>query len=96
MISCKEEENSQFERLKEFCTLRNHHFDLIFKIDSLMKESEELEPKDAVQISSIKAKNFIDSQEFLSQKFDSDLLKNMNVNCGKNILKQSHRKFFIA
>ena len=99
VISCKEEENSQLKRLKEFLTLRKRHFDLIFKIDSLMKESEELETKDAVQISSIKAKNFIDSQEFLSQKFDSERLKNMKskmfsavaeVNKWKRVIISNH------
>ena len=79
VISCKEEENPQLERLKEFRSLRQRHFDLILKIDSLTKESEELDTKDAVQNSSIKAKKFIDSQEFLSQKFDSERLKNMKV-----------------
>ena len=79
VISCKEEENPQLERLKEFRSLRQRHFDLIFKIDSLTKETEELDTKDAVQNSSVKAKKFIDSQEFLSQKFDSDRLKNMKA-----------------
>ena len=71
LISCKENDNPKFERLKKFRELRQQHFDLILKMDSLTKESEELEIKDDVQISSSNAKKFIDSKEFLQSDPDS-------------------------
>ena len=68
VISCKEDDDPKIERLKEFRSLRKQHFDLVMKMDAIAKEKEELETKDAVQISTTKAKNFTDSQEFKSQK----------------------------
>ena len=67
VISCKEDDDPKIERLKEVRDLRKQHFDLIMKLDAIAKEKEELEVKDAVQISTTNAKNFTDSQEFISQ-----------------------------
>ena len=69
VISCKEDDDPKIERLKEFRSLRKQHFDLVMKMDAIAKEKEELETKNAVQISTTTAKNFTDSQEFKSQKF---------------------------
>ena len=69
VISCKENDDEKVERLKEFRSLRKQHFDLVMKLDAIAKEKEELETKDAVQISTTNAKNLTDSQDFLSQKF---------------------------
>ena len=69
VISCKENDDEKVERLKEFRSLRKQHFDLVMKLDAIAKEKEELETKDAVQISTTKAKNLTDSQDFISQKF---------------------------
>ena len=49
--------------------MRKQHFDLVIKLDAIAKEKDELETKDAVQISTTTARNFTDSQEFISQKF---------------------------
>ena len=57
--------------MKKYRNLRRKHFDLIFKNDSAVKEIEELETKDAVQNATVKAREFITSEEFLSQKFDT-------------------------
>ncbi|MBR6012825.1 MAG: MobA/MobL family protein, partial [Selenomonadaceae bacterium] len=65
IISCKENDDPQLAKLREFRQLRQKHYDLILKTDSLTKEAEELETKDAVQISSTKAKKLIDSEQFL-------------------------------
>ena len=72
VISCKDNDDEKVERLKEFRDLRKQHFDLVMKMDAIAKEKEELETKDAVQISTTKAKNLTDSQEFISQKFLSE------------------------
>mgnify|MGYP002858167980 CR=1 FL=1 len=69
VISCKEDDDPKIERLKEFRSLRKQHFDLVMKLDAIAKEKEELETKDAVQISTTNAKSLTDSQEFKSQKF---------------------------
>ena len=42
------------------------------ELDAIAKEKEELETKDAVQISTTNAKNLTDLQEFISQKFLSE------------------------
>ena len=68
------------DQLKEFRALRQKHFDVILKLDSMAKELTELATKDAVQISSTKAKNFIDSKEYSEQTFDSDNLKSLRTN----------------
>ncbi|MBR0032028.1 MAG: hypothetical protein IJP61_07060, partial [Treponema sp.] len=59
------------ERLKQFRALRKQHFDLVMKLDALTKEAEELEVKDAVQLSSTSAKSLMDSKEYKTQKFVS-------------------------
>ncbi len=45
----KEDDDPKLERLKKFRELRQQHFDLILKMDSLTKESEELDIKDDVR-----------------------------------------------
>ena len=67
VISCKEDDDPKVERLKEFRSLRKQHFNLVMKMDAIAKEKEELETKDAVQISTTKAKKLTDSEEFISQ-----------------------------
>ena len=52
----KDDDDPKILRLKKFRELRQQHFDLILKMDSLTKESEELDIKDDVQTSSVKAK----------------------------------------
>ncbi len=47
------------------------------KLDSLTKETEELETKDAAQISSTNAKKFIDTKEFQTQNFQTPQLQEM-------------------
>ena len=77
VIACKENEAPKFERLKKYRNLRQQHFDLIFKNDSAVKEIEELETKDAVQNATVKARKFITSEEFLSQKFNTEKLQGL-------------------
>ena len=68
IISCKDDDDEKVERLREFRSLRKQHFDLVMKLDAIAKEKEELETKDAVQVSSTKAKKLTDSSDFKSQK----------------------------
>ena len=75
VVSCQDSDNPKLERLKEFRKLRNQHFDFVLKTDSFAKEIDELETKDAVQIASVNAKKFVESDEFTSQNFDTDDLK---------------------
>ncbi len=70
IVSCQNSENPKLERLKEMRKLRNQHFDFVLKTDSLTKEIDELETKDAVLAASINAKKFIESDEFTSQNTD--------------------------
>ena len=79
VISCKEDDNPKLERLKKFRNLCNQHFDLTFKTDSATKEIEELETKDKVQLATVKAREFLTSEEFLSQKFDTPKLQELKV-----------------
>ena len=79
VISCKEDDDPKIERLKEFRDLRKQHFDLVMKLDAIAKEKEELETKDAVQISTTKAKNFTDSQECKSQNYGREDIDNVNA-----------------
>ncbi len=74
IIACKENADPKVERLKKFRELRNQHFDLVFKNDAVEKEIEELETKDAVQKVLMKAREYITSEEYLSQKFDTPKL----------------------
>ena len=57
--------------MKKFRNLRRQHFDLIFKTDSAEKEIEEMETKEEVQKALLKARKFINSDDFLAQNFDS-------------------------
>ena len=70
MISCKDHDDQKVERLKKFRELRQHHFDLVLKMDALTKEADELDTKDLVQFSSAHAKKLIDSNEFLQTSPD--------------------------
>ena len=45
VISCKEGNNPKFERLQKFRSLRNLHFDFIFKADSAEKKSKNYRSK---------------------------------------------------
>ena len=68
IISCHEDDEPKMERLRKFRALRKQHFELVMRLDALTKETAELETKDAVQLSSIKAKKLIDSPEYSAQK----------------------------
>ncbi len=46
----------------------------------MAKEMTELESQEAVQFSSISAKNFLDSNEFSSRTIDSEKLKDLSTN----------------
>ena len=74
IISCQDDDDSKLERLKKFRGLRKQHFDLVMKIDALTREAEELEVKDAVQLSSTGAKSLMDSKEYKRQEFVSEYL----------------------
>ena len=80
IISSQDDNSPHLAQLKEFRALRQQHFDTVLKLDSMAKELTELETKDAVQFSSINAKNFIDSNEFSAQTFDSEELKTLRTN----------------
>jgi len=77
IISCQEDDESKLERLKKFRGLRKQHFDLVMKIDAMTKEADELEVKDAVQLSSTGAKSLMDSKEYKTQEFVSKYLLTM-------------------
>lgn len=79
IISCKDGEDKKLEWLKKFRSLREQHYDLIFKTDSATKEIEELETKDEVQKSLMKAREFITSEDFLSQKFDTKEMQELKA-----------------
>ena len=74
IISCQEDDEPKLERLKKFRGLRKQHFDLVMKIDAMSKEANELEVKDAVQLSSTSAKSLMDSKEYKRQEFVSQYL----------------------
>ena len=74
IISCQNHEEPRLERLKIFRGLRERHFDLVMKLDASTKETDELEVKDAVQLSSNGAKSLMDSKEYKTQKFVSEYL----------------------
>ena len=74
IIGNQEDDEPQFERLKQFRALRKQHFDMVMKLDALTKEADELEIKDAVQLSSTAAKSLMDSKEYKKQKFVSEYL----------------------
>ena len=74
IISCQEDDEPRLERLRKFRSLRKQHFDLVMKLDELTTEADELKIKDAVQLSSTNAKNFMDSKEYETQRFVSEYL----------------------
>ena len=74
IIGNQEDDEPRLERLKQFRALRKQRFDLVMKLDALTKEADELEIKDAVQLSSTVAKSLMDSKEYKSQKFVSEYL----------------------
>ena len=71
LIGSQEDDEPRLERLKQFRALRKQHFDLVMKLDAMTKEADELEVKDAVQLSSTVAKSLMDSEEYERQKFVS-------------------------
>ena len=77
IVGSQEDDEPRLERLKHFRALRKQHFDLVMKLDALTKEADELEIKDAVQLSSAAAKSLIDSKEYKKQKFVSTHLSAM-------------------
>ena len=99
VISCKDNDDEKVARLREFRSLRKQHFDLVMKIDAMTKEADELEVKDAVQLSSTAAKSFMDSKEYATQEFVSQYLLAMKnkmltavaeVNKWKRIIISQH------
>ena len=99
VISCKDDDNEQLERLKHFRNLRKQHFDLLMQIDALSTQADELKTKDAAQSSSSNAKKLIDSPEFASQKFVSAYLQELrqkmftaiaDVNKWKRVIISQH------
>ncbi len=99
MISCKDHDDQKLKRLKKFRELRHHHFDLVLKMDALTQEANELDTKDEVQNSSVKAKKLIDSQEFLhaSPDLKSQIYSAISeVNKWKRILISYHDALFQA
>ena len=60
IISCHENNEPKCE----FRALRKQQFDLVMQLDVLTTKTEELETKDAVHPSSVKAKNLMDSPEY--------------------------------
>ena len=77
VISCQENDEPRLERLKIFRGLRKQHFDMVMKMDALTKEADELEIKDAVQLASTRAKELMESKEYVAQKFVSQHLVEM-------------------
>ena len=80
VISSQEDDNPQLADIKEFRALRCKHFETVLKMDAIAKEIDELETKDAVQSSSIKAKKLIDSDNFKTQNFDSSHFQTLRTN----------------
>ena len=80
VISSQYDDNPQLADLKEFRALRCKHFETVLKMDAIAKEIDELETKDAVQSSSIKAKKLIDSDNFKTLNFDSSNLQTLRDN----------------
>ena len=61
VISCQEDDNPKLERLRKFRALRKQQVELVMRLNALTKGTEELETKDAVQLSSVKAKKLMDA-----------------------------------
>ncbi len=95
VISSKDDDDHKIEQLKKFRSLRRQHFDLLLHLDSLTKQTEELETKDAAQISCLYAKKFVDSKEFLSQKFLTPQLQEMQAKMFSAVAEVNHWKRII-
>ena len=74
IIGSQDDDEPRLEQLKKFRSLRKQHFDMVMKIDALTKEADELEVKDAVQLSSTGAKSLMNSEEYKRQEFVSEYL----------------------
>ena len=77
VISCQDYEEPRLERLKIFRGLREHHFDLVMKLDASTKEANELEIKDDIQFVASRIKTLIESKEYSEQKFLDPLLADL-------------------
>ena len=95
VISSKDDDDPKIASLKNFRSLRKQHFDLIMKLDSLTKETEELETKDAAQFSSTNAKKFIDSNEFKAQNFQTPKLQAIKDKMFSAVAEVNHWKRII-
>ena len=71
IIPSQECEDEKLQDLQLYRGFRERHFDLVMELDSMTKEAEELEIKDAVQHSSTNAKSLMESEEYKAQKFIS-------------------------
>ena len=79
VISCQDYEEPRLERLKIFRGLRERHFDLVMKLDSSTKETDELEVKDDIQFISSRIKALIKSKEYSEQKFLDPILADLKT-----------------
>ena len=95
IIGNQDDDEPRLERLKQFRSLRNQHFDMVMKLDALTKEADELEIKDAVQLSSTSAKTLMDSKEYKKQKFVSEYLLAMKRIMLKAVAEVNRWKRFI-
>ena len=95
IIGNQEDDEPRLEHLKQFRALRKQHFDLVMKLDAMTKEAEELEIKDAVQVSSTKAKSLMDSKEYSKHKFFSPYLAEMRKSMLKAVAEVNRWKRFI-
>jgi len=77
VISCQNYEEPRLERLKIFRGLREHHFDLVMKLDASTKEADELEVKDDIQFVASRIKALIESKEYSEQKFVDPILADL-------------------
>ena len=95
VIPCQDYEEPKLERLKIFRGCRERHFDLVMKLDAMTKEAEELEIKDAVQLSSTNARRLMESEEYSTQKFLSPDLQELRAKMLTAVAKVNRWKRFI-
>jgi hypothetical protein len=95
IIGSQEDNEPRLERLKQFRDLRKQHFDLVMKLDALTKEADELEIKDAVKLSSTKAKSLMDSKEYTKHKFFYPYLAEMKRRMMTAVAEVNRWKRFI-
>ena len=76
VISCKEDDK-KVERLKKFRDSREHHLDLVMKLNALTKETKELKVKNDIQFVVNRLKSLIASKKYATQKFVSQPLVTM-------------------